>query len=174
MSSFRWGVLGASSRIYGKALRPAIESTEGHEIVAEARRDADGGEGPYAELLARHDVDAVYIPLPNASHAPWITRCVEAGKHVLCEKPLTMSAADTDAVFEAAEVAGVTVMEAYMWPHHPRAREVLSRAAADLGALRSGHCSFTFTLDRPRTTGSTSGAGALCTTSGSTASPRSC
>lgn len=145
----RWGVLGASSRIFTKALAPAIEAAAGHSLVAQARRDVDGDDAPYARLLERDDVDAVYIPLPNALHVPWILRSVEAGKHVLCEKPLTMSADDTDAVFDAADAAGVTVLEAYMWPHHPRAREILTRAAADLGTLRSGHCSFTFPLDRP-------------------------
>jgi len=147
--SLRWGVLGASSRIYQGRLKPPMLAGERHSIVAEASRDADGGTGPYADLLARPDVDAVYIPLPNDGHRPWILAALEAGKHVLCEKPLTMSVADTDEVFAAAESAGRVLMEAYMWPHHPRSQVILELARHGLGELRSAYASFTFPLGRP-------------------------
>lgn len=144
----RWGVLGASSRIYRGKLLPPMLARPGHQVVAEASRTPDGSDAPYAEMLRRSDVDAVYIPLPNDSHRPWILAALAAGKHVLCEKPLTMSAADTDQVFAAAEAAGRVLIEAYMWPHHPRHQVLLAAARAELGALRSSQGHFSFMLDR--------------------------
>jgi D-xylose 1-dehydrogenase (NADP+, D-xylono-1,5-lactone-forming) len=142
--TIRWGVIGATSRIYRRSLRPAFEFSDEHEIVAEASRNGDD-ESPYVELLARDDVDAVYIPLPNTGHKPWILAALDAGKHVLCEKPLTLSAGDTDTVFAAAKAANRVVLEAYMWPHHPRARRVLDLVAdGELGELRSIHSVFTY------------------------------
>lgn len=144
----RWGVLGASSRNYNNRLLPAFAESERHEIVAEARRSGDD-ETPYAELLTRSDVDVVYIPLPNASHAPWILRSLDAGKHVLCEKPLAMTAGDTDACFAAAEAAGRVLLEAYVAPHHPRARLIDELARTELGELRHVSSMFTFPFSRP-------------------------
>jgi len=144
----RWGVIGASSRIYRGKLLPPMQARAGHEVVAEASRDADGSEAPYTELLRRPDVDAIYIPLPNDGHAPWILRAIEAGKHVLCEKPLTMSVADTDAVFAAAAAADRALVEAYMWPHHPRNQLVAGLAREQLGDLRFSRGRFTFPLSR--------------------------
>jgi predicted dehydrogenase len=141
-----WGVLGASSRIYRKSLQPGILGA-GHQIVAEAVRSGDSL-APYDEMLARADIDAVYNPLPNHLHAEWTHRALDAGKHVLCEKPLTLSVADTVAVFDHAEAVGLTVMEAYMWPHHPRARRLLQLAASgDLGWLQSGRAQFSWPMD---------------------------
>jgi len=148
-TAFRWGVLGASSSIYRRAILPPIEASTRHEVVAQASRDSDGSDRPYGELLARPDVEAVYIPLPNDGHKRWILAALEAGKHVLCEKPLTMSPADTDEVFDAATTNGLTVVEAYMWPHHPRSQLILQLAREELGNLRFSHAAFSFTLDRP-------------------------
>jgi xylose dehydrogenase (NAD/NADP) len=142
-------VIGASSRIYQTKLKPPMQKRRAHTIVAEASRTPDGGDAPYAELLRRSDVDAVYIPLPNDSHKRWILAALEAGKHVLCEKPLTMSSADTDEVFGAAQAAGRALIEAYMWPHHPRSQVVLHVAASQLGALRCSTGAFSFRLTRP-------------------------
>lgn len=144
----RWGVLGSSSRIYRSKLLPPMQLREGHHVVAEASRTADGSDAPYADLLRRPDVDAVYIPLPNDGHRPWILAALEAGKHVMCEKPLTMSATHTDEVFSAADSAGRVLMEAYMWPHHPRHQALLRAARAELGDLRSSQAMFSFVLDR--------------------------
>ncbi len=144
----RWGVLGASSRIHRQRLRPAF-ALAGQRIVAEASRRGDDLSA-YEELLADDGVDAVYVPLPNALHVPWITRALECGKHVLCEKPLTMSGAETESVFAAAADAGRHLSEAYMWPHHPRSRRLVELVSAgDLGTLISHHAAFTFVLDRP-------------------------
>ncbi|MCU1397420.1 MAG: oxidoreductase domain protein [Acidimicrobiales bacterium] len=145
----RWGAIGATSRIYRNALAPAFAASDQHVVVAEASR-ADDSERPYADLLARDDVDAVYIPLPNDGHKPWILAALAAGKHVLCEKPLTMSAADTGEVFDAAEAADRVLMEAYMWPHHPRARKIMQLVAdgaiGDVDAFRSV---FTYPASNP-------------------------
>ena len=85
----RWGVLGGSSHIFRKSLRPAMLAA-GHTIVAEPSREGESL-APYSAMLARPDIDAVYNPLPNHLHAEWTHRALDAGKHVLCEKPLTLS-----------------------------------------------------------------------------------
>ena len=146
--TLRWGVLGASSRIYQRNLRPAFLGA-GHDIVAEARRDGDSFE-PYAALLARDDVDAVYNPLPNHLHAEWTHRALDAGKHVLCEKPLTLMPDESAALFDHAESAGLTVLEAYMWPHHPRARRLLRLVRdGEVGSPQWGNARFSFPIGDP-------------------------
>ncbi|MEP7111940.1 MAG: Gfo/Idh/MocA family oxidoreductase [Ilumatobacteraceae bacterium] len=142
----RWGVFGGSSRIYLSALKPAFDQI-GHTVVdAPSRRGDDFG--PYDEMLARSDIDAVYNPLPNHLHADWSHRALDAGKHVLCEKPLTMSPEESAGLFDHAESAGLTILEAYMWPHHPRARTILELAAGEsLGTLQSGRSSFSYPMD---------------------------
>jgi predicted dehydrogenase len=150
MSALRWGILGASSRIASKAVVPALEAGDRNVVTAHASRDGSGGDGPYAELLARDDVDAVYIPLPNALHKTWVERALAAGKHVLCEKPLGMNAAEAEAMFAAATAADRVLVEAYVTPFHPRSElidELVSGGA--LGDPRLVATIFTFTLDRP-------------------------
>jgi D-xylose 1-dehydrogenase (NADP+, D-xylono-1,5-lactone-forming) len=101
--------------------------------------------GSYDELLADPDVDAVYVPLPNVLHAAWTIRAAEAGKHVLCEKPLAMSSAECLAMDEAARTHGVVLMEAFMYRFHPRFERLLERVrGGDLGPLRFVQASFTF------------------------------
>jgi xylose dehydrogenase (NAD/NADP) len=142
----RWGVFGGSSRIYQGALKPAFEQI-GHSVVAAPSRNGDDF-GPYDAMLARDDVDAVYNPLPNHLHPEWSHRALDAGKHVLCEKPLTMSPTESAKLFEHAESAGLTILEAYMWPHHPRARKILELAAdGSIGALQTGRSSFSYPMD---------------------------
>ena len=142
----RWGVFGGSSRIFKSALRPAFAEV-GHPVVAAPSRNGDDF-GPYADMLARDDIDAVYNPLPNHIHAEWTHAALDAGKHVLCEKPLTLSSVESAELFEHAESAGLTLLEAYMWPHHPSARTILDLAAGEsLGALQFGRSSFTYPMD---------------------------
>jgi predicted dehydrogenase len=141
----RWGVLGATSRIHRQRVRPAIDLA-GQRIVAEGS-SRDGDLSAYTEVLADPNVEAVYVPLPNSMHVEWVTKALEAGKHVLCEKPLTMAAADTEALYAAARAAGRHLSEAYAWPHHPRAQRLLELVAAGvLGGLESHHATFTFAL----------------------------
>jgi D-xylose 1-dehydrogenase (NADP+, D-xylono-1,5-lactone-forming) len=142
----RWGVFGGSSRIFRKSLEPAFAAA-GHTVVDAPSRDGESF-APYEAMLARTDIDAVYNPLPNHLHAEWTHRALDAGKHVLCEKPLTLSVADTEAVFDHAESAGLTVLEAYVWPHHPRARRLLSLVRdGEVGAPQFGSAQFSWPMD---------------------------
>ena len=144
----RWGVLGARSQIHRARLRPAFGLAQ-QRIVHEASRKGEDL-AAYDAVLADADVDAVYIALPNAMHAAWALKALTAGKHVLCEKPLTMSAADTVALYETARGVGRHLSEAYMWPHHPRAQRLRELVTAgDLGPLIGHAATFTFPLDKP-------------------------
>ena len=125
--SLRWGVLGATSRNHRTRLRPAF-GLAGARIVHEASRRGDDLSA-YDAVLADPDVDAVYITLPNVMHAAWVMKALTAGKHVLCEKPLTMSAADSAALYETARGVGRHLSEAFMWPHHPRAQRLRNLVA---------------------------------------------
>jgi xylose dehydrogenase (NAD/NADP) len=144
--SLRWGVLGGSSRIFRNSLAPAMLAA-GHTIVDTPSRDGDSF-APYEAMLARTDIDAVYNPLPNHLHAEWSHRALDAGKHVLCEKPLTLSPEHSAEVFDHAEAAGRTLLEAYMWPHHPRARALLDLArGGTVGSPQHGVASFSWPMD---------------------------
>jgi predicted dehydrogenase len=151
MAGLRWGILGGSSRISRKAVAPAIEASQRGELTAVASRDAAGSDAAYAALLARPDVDIVYIPLPNGMHLSWVKAALAAGKHVLCEKPLGMDAAEAEAMFAAADAAGRVLVEAYMTPFHPRT-EAMVRLLDDggLGELRAMRAAFTFPLVHER------------------------
>ena len=145
----RWGLMG-TSRINEKLLRGA-RLTDTAEVVAVGSRSAQVGQAyaaangiekvhvTYETLLADPDVDAVYIPLPNSLHHPWTLKAIEAGKHVLCEKPYTRHPLQVDAAWDAAEAAGVVLMEAYMWRHTPQAARLkeLSGQIGDLIHVRS-------------------------------------
>jgi xylose dehydrogenase (NAD/NADP) len=132
------------------------------EIVAVASRDADRAQAyarehgvphavaGYDALLAADDVDAVYVSLPNALHGNWSIRALEAGKHVLCEKPLTRDPREAEAAAAAAEAAGRVLMEAFMYRHHPQTARVveLVRGGA-IGRVRAAYADFTFPLADP-------------------------
>jgi len=144
----RWGVVGATSRIHRQRLRPAF-GLAGQRIVAEASRRGDDLT-PYLEVLTDPNVDAVYIPVPNFLHAELVQQALESGKHVLCEKPLTMSGEETERLFATAQQCGRWLAEAFMWPHHPRARQLRELVAGgELGRLIVHEATFTFPLDRP-------------------------
>jgi D-xylose 1-dehydrogenase (NADP+, D-xylono-1,5-lactone-forming) len=160
LPSLRWGILGAA-RI-ARSLVPAFQAASRQELVAVASRTAAKARAfaeqwglartfdSYEALLADPDIDAVYVPLPNHLHAEWTIRACEAGKHVLCEKPLAMTPAEVDAVREAAARGGVHVAEAFMYRHHPQT--LLVKRLVDEGAvgqLRLVRSSFSFMLDRP-------------------------
>ena len=132
----RWGVM-STANIGRAAINPAIQASSNGELVAVASRDAtkahDFAEahgipehrGNYDALLESADIDAVYIPLPNSLHREWTVRAAEAGKHVLCEKPLALSAAECDEMAAAAKANGVKLMEAFMYRFHPRTERLL-------------------------------------------------
>jgi xylose dehydrogenase (NAD/NADP) len=144
----RWGIL-STANITDKLLDSgtdqefvAVGSRDGARAEAYAReKGIPRAHGSYEALLADADVDAIYNPLPNSLHVEWSIRALEAGKHVLCEKPLTRHPEDVDRVFDVAEREGRVLAEAFMWRHHPqvaRARELLdSGAIGDLRVIRS-------------------------------------
>lgn len=126
----RWGVLGCAA-IAVKKVIPAMQRSQRCDVVAIASRDADRAAsaaewlgvprsyGSYDALLADPVIEAVYIPLPNHLHHDWTLRAAAAGKHVLCEKPLAVTAADAAAIVDGCRSAGVTLMEAFMYRVHP-------------------------------------------------------
>jgi D-xylose 1-dehydrogenase (NADP+, D-xylono-1,5-lactone-forming) len=106
--------------------------------------------GGFDELLADPDVDAVYVALPNALHVEWAVRALEAGKHVLSEKPLTRDPREAERAFDAAERAGRILMEGFMYRHHPQTKRLVQLVRdGELGELRLVRSHFSFTLDRP-------------------------
>ena len=152
----RWGVLGAAD-IARKAVMPAIQAAGG-ELVALASRDPERGREltsrftiprlclSYQELVET-ELDAVYIPLPNSLHLPWTLQAVAAGKHVLCEKPLALTAAEVRQMQDAAQDHGVVLAEAAMYRYHPRWQAVHRLIAeGEIGRLRHLQGSFTFRL----------------------------
>jgi D-xylose 1-dehydrogenase (NADP+, D-xylono-1,5-lactone-forming) len=158
LSVLRWGILGAA-RIAPRIVR-AIEAEPRGELLAVASRDLDRARafatmhripaalGSYEELLATRDIDVVYIALPNHLHAPWTIRALEAGKHVLCEKPLALRASDVDAIAAAATAAGRIAVEAFMYLHHPQIATAVDIARSGrLGRVGLVTGTFTFFLD---------------------------
>jgi predicted dehydrogenase len=143
MEPVRWGVLGAS-KFAREQMAPAIHMAKGAELAALATSDPAKAEGflayaprmkvhdSYDALLADPTIEAVYIPLPNHLHVEWSLKAAAAGKHVLCEKPMAMKAAEYDALIKARDASGLVVTEAYMIVHHPqwqRARELVRGGA---------------------------------------------
>lgn len=143
----KWGVL-STAKIARVKVIPAMQAGNSSEVVAIASRDADkaravAGElgisrayGSYEELIADPEVEAIYNPLPNHLHVPWSIRAAESGKHVLCEKPIGLDAADCRKLMDARDRTGVRIGEAFMVRTHPqwlRARELVR--AGDIGEL---------------------------------------
>jgi predicted dehydrogenase len=107
--------------------------------------------GTYEEVLSDSNVDAVYIPLPNHLHVPWTIRCVESGKHVLCEKPIALSVEECETLIAARDKAGVKVGEAFAYKHHPqwsRVRELLRDDR--IGEIRALVSEFGFHIRNPK------------------------
>ena len=149
----RWGFLGAGW-IAAKALAPAVHQTPNAVLHAVAARDAGraqalGPAGPvyprYADLLADPDVDAVYVALANHQHRPWVVSALEAGKHVLCEKPLGLTAVEVAQMVAAAEAADRLLVEASFYRWHPQIRLVQRLLAEDtVGRVCHVAAGFTF------------------------------
>jgi predicted dehydrogenase len=161
MSELRWGVM-STADIALKKVIPGMRRAGRTELVAIASRDEPRAQaaaaelgiprahGSYEALLADPDVDAVYIPLPNHLHADWAIAAARAGKHVLCEKPLAMTAADAERMVRAAEDAGVHLMEAFMYRHHPSWVAVVELVRAGrIGRLQSVQSWFSYYNDDP-------------------------
>ena len=157
----RWGFL-STARI-NRRLLAAAEKTDAAEVVAVASRDSDRAEayavehgisrshGSYEALLEDSEVDAVYISLPNSLHVEWSVRALAAGKHVLCEKPLTRSPEEAEYAFEAADRAGRILMEAFMWRHSPQTAKLAQLVEGGvIGELQLVRATFSFPLEGRR------------------------
>jgi predicted dehydrogenase len=156
MDKFRWGIL-STANIGRKAMIPALKKTPMAEVLAAASRDGDKAKtfaeelgipksyGSYQALLEDPEIDAVYIPLPNHLHKEWTIRAAQAGKHILCEKPLALNAAECETMIAAANENGVILMESFMYRYHPR---ILAAAemvrSGKIGTLKTIETGFTF------------------------------
>ena len=146
----RWGFIGAGN-IARTALAPAVHAADGAVLQAAAARDPARAatlrpvrvHATYDDLLAADDVDAVYISLNNDAHLPWTLAALQAGKHVLCEKPLGLTAAEVDRMVAAAQKAGRTVVEASWYRWHPRVRLAQARLP-EIGPVAHVTAGFSF------------------------------
>jgi predicted dehydrogenase len=157
MNKVRWGILSTSKFAQGQTI-PAMQKGEYTEVTALASRDLEKGRavaaklgipkvyGSYEELLADPDVDAVYNPMPNHLHVPWSIKALEAGKHVLCEKPIALNAAEAQSLADtAAKYPRLKAMEAFMYRHHPqwqRAKQIVD--SGGIGELRTIDSHFSY------------------------------
>ena len=154
----RWGILGVAA--INDRLLPAFRASVTADLRAVASRSLDKAKGyaakagipvahgSYEALLADPDVDAVYVPLPNHLHDEWTRKAADAGKHVLCEKPMTCDAASAERLVAYCRAKGVRLMDGFMWPHHPRTKKLgdfLKRGG--IGRVTKVNAAFTFTLD---------------------------
>jgi xylose dehydrogenase (NAD/NADP) len=157
----RWGII--STAAINRLVIPPAQASEAIDLIAVASRDEarareyaqqwgiERAYGSYEALLADPEVEAVYISLPNSLHCPWSIRALEAGKHVLCEKPLSRRAAEVEEAFAVAERTGRLLMEAFMYRHNPQTRE-LQRLVDEgaIGNLRLVRTAFSFTMGDPQ------------------------
>jgi len=155
----RWGLLSTAN--INRSLIPPLKASKRNRLVAVASRSQAAAEkyahewkiprafGSYDALLNSRDVDVIYNPLPNGLHAEWTIKALQAGKHVLCEKPMALSLAEMDAIQNASRQTGRVVAEAFMYRHHPQTLKVKEMVAdGSLGKLQMIKGSFTFMLDR--------------------------
>jgi xylose dehydrogenase (NAD/NADP) len=171
----RWGFL-STAHINDRLLSGAADSDR-VDVIAVASRDAARAEayarergmerayGTYEELLADPDVEAVYISLPNSLHVEWSIRALKAGKHVLCEKPLSRRAEDVERAFDAADRADRLLMEAFMYRHNPQTAKLVELVSGGaVGRLRLVRAAFSFQLadaDNVRLNASLDGGGLM-------------
>jgi predicted dehydrogenase len=156
--ALRWGLICTAT--INRALIPAIRGAQRAELVAVASRDLARAQeyarewsiprahGSYQALLDDPEVDVIYNALPNALHAEWTVRAADAGKHVLCEKPLALSVAEVDRMVAAAQRNRVLVLEAFMYRYHPQTFKVQQLVRqGEIGDVRLVRAFFSFTLD---------------------------
>lgn len=155
--TLNWGLL-STARI-NRALIPPLQVSKRNHLLAVASRSQESAEkyarewkiskayGSYEALLADPEIDVIYNPLPNHLHAEWTIKAVEAGKHVLCEKPLALNVDEVDAIHNAARKHGRVVAEAFMYRHHPQTLKVQELVkSGSLGTLKLMRGSFSFVL----------------------------
>ena len=160
MDTVRIGILGAARIAPSAAIKPArnIDEAVVGAVAARDRGRADAfaskhgipkAHDSYAALIADPEIDAIYNPLPNGLHAEWTIAALEAGKHVLCEKPFTANAAEAEAVAAVAQRTGLVVMEAFHYRYHPlahRMREIVE--SGELGTIRRVETALCFPLPK--------------------------
>ena len=155
----RWGLL--STAHINRALIPPLRASARNQLVAVASRTSEQAQayakewniprafGSYEAMLADPEIDVVYNSLPNRLHAEWTIKAVQAGKHVLCEKPIAVTVEQVDTMTSAARKAGVVLAEAFMYRHHLQTLKVQELAESGaIGELRLVHGSFTYNLTR--------------------------
>lgn len=160
VAKVRWGIL-STANIGRAALVPALHAASNAELVAVASRDLERAfgyatryniphsYGSYEELLRDREVDVVYVPLPNSLHHTWAMKALRAGKHVLLEKPMGLSAAECLELAAAADAHGVRLMEGFMYRFHPQISTLLTLIDnGAIGRLSHMHAAFTFRLQR--------------------------
>ncbi len=154
----RWGILSAAN-IGVKSVAPAIRASSNGRLVAVASRDVQRATDLYSfapevrindnyeQIINDPNIDAVYIPLPNGLHAEWTLRALQAGKHVLCEKPMSVTAREGKIMMDAAQANNVLLMEAFMYRFHPQIIWAIEQANAGLvGPVRLVRASFSFDI----------------------------
>lgn len=161
MVKVRYGILGTAS-IARRRFMPALQKSATSEAVAVASRNYDRARqfaeelgiprayGGYDELLADPEVEVVYIPLPNHLHAEWTMKAADAGKHVLCEKPMAVDAREAQQIADHCRDRGVLLMEGFMYRHNPRTRLIREMIeCGEIGEVRSVIAEFSFMVDGP-------------------------
>lgn len=157
----RWGVI-STANIARVAVIPAIQASRNGEIVGVASRDKQKARefadklnipasyGTYEELVSAEDIEAVYIPLPNSMHREYAIKAAQEHKHILCEKPLAMNAAECIEMQDAARRNGVKLMEAFMYRFHPQLKQVIEFIQGGaIGTMQFIHAVFTFNVTNP-------------------------
>lgn len=157
--TLRWGVLGAA-RIAAQAVVPALRAAGDHVLVL-GSRDLGRGRAAAAQMgipmavegyqgVLEQDLDAIYVPLPNSLHRPWVLAALASGKHVLCEKPLGLTAGEAEEMAAAAQLAQLVLAEAVMYRYHPRWQLIMGLLQrGELGAVRQLAGGFSFRLRPP-------------------------
>jgi xylose dehydrogenase (NAD/NADP) len=157
MAPVKWGIVSTAN--INRNVIPGARASDKVELVAvasreQARADAYAREweiprayGSYDELLADAEIEAVYISLPNTLHCEWSIKAMEAGKHVLCEKPLSRDPDEVSAAFAAAERTGMLMSEAFMWRHNPQTKKLKELVdGGAIGELRLIRSTFSYSL----------------------------
>jgi predicted dehydrogenase len=158
MKKYRWGII-STANIGRISMLPALINSEFAEVVAVASRNLEKAHrfakefgiaktyGNYNQLLADENIDIVYIPLPNHLHKDWAIKAAEAGKHILCEKPLAITADEAREMKAAAQANGVQLQEAFMYRHHPRIKAAVEMVhSGRIGSIRTIEASLAFMI----------------------------
>lgn len=162
MKPLKLGVIGVSGHLMTRIMLPLSQSSSVELIALSSRNyqkaeaackewDVPKAYGSYEKLLEDPEIEAVYIPLPNHMHLEWMKKSIDAGKHVICEKPLTLTSEETKEIMEYAKGKGIKVMEAFMYRFHPKwqmVRELMK--VSGIGQIRAIHTIFSYSNNDPK------------------------